>query len=75
MADKKASPPGMRVLIGLTTAVGTLWAVTILADIFVADYNPPDQLGVVFMAIVTGLLGMLAAAQRNGGKTDDKDEE
>lgn len=66
----------MRMLIGLTIAVGAVWLIAISVDMFNQNYDPPAMLGTVFMAIVSGLLGVIAAEKaRDNSKRDNKKDD
>ena len=69
--DKKVP----RILVMLIVIVGGLWAGSLILDAFVSTYDPPQTLGLAFMAILSTLLGIVAASQRDGGEHDDKDDE
>lgn len=73
--NRDKGPTGVRVLIGLTIFVAGIWGGSLVLDMFNPNYDPPATIGVVFMAIVSGLLGVIAASNRDGGKPDDKDKE
>ena len=69
--DKKVP----RILVALIVIVGGLWAGSLILDAFVRTYDPPQTLGLAFMAILSTLLGIVAASQRDDGTHDDKDDE
>lgn len=71
--DKKVP----RILVALIVIVGGLWAGSLILDALVPTYDPPQTLGLAFMAILSTLLGIVAASQRDGDKhdNDDKDDE
>lgn len=71
--DKKVP----RILVMLIVIVGGLWAGSLILDALVPTYDPPQTLGLAFMAILSTLLGIVAASQRDGDKhdNDDKDDE
>lgn len=69
--DKKVP----RILVMLIVIVGGLWAGSLILDALVPTYDPPQTLGLAFMAILSTLLGIVAASQRDGGTHDDKDDE
>lgn len=66
-----------RILVVLIVIVGALWAGSLILNAFVSTYNPPESIGLAFMAILSTLLGIVAASQRDGDKhdNDDKDDE
>lgn len=71
--DKKVP----RILVALIVIVGSLWAGSLILDAFVRTYDPPQAIGLAFMAILSTILGIVAASQRDGDKhdNDDKDDE
>lgn len=69
--DKKVP----RILVALIVIVGGLWAGSLILDAFVRTYDPPQTLGLAFMAILSTLLGIVVASQRDDGTHDDKDDE
>lgn len=64
-----------RILVVLIVIVGALWAGSLILNAFVSTYDPPESIGLAFMAILSTLLGIVAASQRDGGTHDDKDDE
>lgn len=66
-----------RILVVLIVIVGALWAGSLILDALAPTYDPPQTLGLAFMAILSTLLGIVAASQRDGDKhdNDDKDDE
>ncbi|MCP2162647.1 hypothetical protein LX12_003855 [Williamsia serinedens] len=57
-------------LVQLVTAVViAMWVIANIADIFLADYTPPESLNTAFMALVGPLLALMVT--RRGDKTDD----
>ena len=76
MADNR-NPGTMRLLYVLTGVVGAVWVCSLVLDMVRSSYDPPQTIGLAFMAILSTLLGMIAAAQRDGGrsKSDEDDEE
>lgn len=68
--DKKVP----RILVMLIVIVGGLWAGSLILDALVPTYDPPQTLGLAFMAILSTSLGIVAASQRDGDKHDKDDE-
>lgn len=74
MARKRVS--NLRVLYVLITAVGLMWAGSLILDMVNPRYDPPETIGLAFMAILSTLLGITAASNRDGGpRNDDRDNE
>lgn len=61
-----------RVLIALVVVIGSIWVISMIVDMLVATYQPPETIGLAFMAVLSTLLGMVAAAQRDGGKSAEQ---
>lgn len=55
--------------------VGTAWFVSIGVDMFNPRYDPPDTIGLAFMAVLSTLLGIVVASQRDSGNGKDDDNE
>ena len=68
--DKKVP----RILVMLIVIVGGLWAGSLILDALVPTYDPPQTLGLAFMAILSTSLGIVAASQRDCDKHDKDDE-
>lgn len=64
-----------RILLVLIVIVGGLWVGSLILDAFVPTYDPPETIGLAFMAILSTLLGIVAASQRDGGKDDDEKDD
>ena len=73
MAAKKTS--SLRVLYVVMTGVGLLWTGSLILDMVNPKYDPPETIGLAFMAVLSTLLGIVAASQRDGGSKKDDDEE
>ena len=73
MVKNSGVSPGSRIIISLIIFVGTIWAVSLILDMVNPVYDPPDTIGLAFMAILSTLLGMIAAGQRDGGPKDEDD--
>ena len=63
-----------RILVMLIVIVGGLWAGSLILDALVPTYDPPQTLGLAFMALLSTSLGIVAASQRDGDKHDKDDE-
>lgn len=57
------------------TVVGLLWAGSLVLDMVNPRYDPPETIGLAFMAILSTLLGIVAASNRDGGSKDDEDDD
>ncbi|QFP96994.1 membrane protein [Gordonia phage Thimann] len=64
-----------RIIVWLIVSVGAIWAGSLVLDMVNPAYDPPQTIGLAFMAILSTLLGIVAAAQRDGGKKNDEDGE
>lgn len=73
MVSKDKGVP--RILIILIVSVGVLWAGSLVLDAFVSTYDPPETIGLAFMAILSTLLGFVAASQRDGGNDEEDDDD
>lgn len=73
MVKNSGVSPGNKIIIRLMIFVGTIWAVSLILDMVNPVYDPPDTIGLAFMAILSTLLGIIAAGQRDGGPKDEDD--
>ena len=65
--------PRVTLLQVVTAVVIGMWVVANVADIFVADYTPPESLNTAFMALVGPLLALMVT-RRGERKDDDRPE-
>lgn len=72
--SSKRDVTGMRVLYGLTGVVGTVWVTSLINDMFNPAYNPPETVGLVFMVVVSTLLGVIATNTRRDKKDEDGED-
>ncbi|QOC55721.1 membrane protein [Gordonia phage Archimedes] len=75
MVKKKRASTNLRVLYALMIVVGALWAGSLVLDMANPTYDPPETIGLAFMAILSTLLGIVAASNRDGGSKDDENED
>lgn len=64
-----------RIVVWLIVFVGAIWAGSLVLDMVNPRYDPPQTIGLAFMAILSTLLGIVAASQRDGGRRNDDDED
>lgn len=57
-----------RLRASLIVVITLVWAVNLTAPVLIRDYDPPESIHVVFMAIV----GVLTAAPRRNGNGGDR---
>ncbi len=55
------SPLLIRIVIGV---VISLWVASLVMDALVASYDPPDTIGLAFMAVLSAVLGAFAVGQK-----------
>ncbi|QDH93199.1 hypothetical protein SEA_ZIPP_45 [Gordonia phage Zipp] len=78
--------PTMKVIIGLAIAVTVVWGASLVVDMINPAYDPPANIGLVFMAVVSGLFGLATSAavrgkdrererERDRDKDDDEDKD
>lgn len=74
---KKRDNSTMRILKVLTFCIGVLWAGSLILNMVNPSYNPPQTIGLAFMAVLSTMLGIIAAAngKRDSGDDDEDDEE
>ncbi|MCF8605161.1 hypothetical protein L5I01_17545 [Gordonia sp. HY442] len=70
----KPNNPATRVLIPITIFVGAMWAASLVFDMVNPSYQPPDTIGLAFMAVLSTLMGIIAASSKDGGKKPDEEE-
>lgn len=74
-APRETKPrPIPRILLVLLSIVGGMWLLSTIADIWVPTYDPTETIGLAFMAVLSPLLGIIAASQRVA-PDDDHDKE
>lgn len=79
--NKDDISPTMKLVIGLAIAVTVVWGASLVVDMVNPNYDPPANVGLVFMAVVSGLFGLLTSAavrgnrDRDDTKKDDEDED
>lgn len=76
MADKD-NDPSMRALYALTGIIGAVWIASLVVDMVNPGYDPPANLGLVFMSVVSALIGVITAARArgDGSKQDDENKD
>lgn len=68
--------PTMKVIIGLAIAVTVVWGASLVVDMINPNYDPPANIGLVFMAMVSGLFGLAtSAAVRGKDRERERDRE
>lgn len=57
-------------IIAIVVVVALVWTVSMVADIFLADYSPPAALHGAMTAVVGGVLGTRFVGNKNESQTE-----
>lgn len=63
------TPLVLRVIGGVVTVA---WIASVIADALVPTYDPPETIGLAFMAMLSAVLGAAAVRSSNTSSGDDK---
>ena len=63
------TPLVLRVIGGVVTVA---WIASVIADALVPTYDPPDTIGLAFMAMLSAVLGAAAVRSSSTSSGDDK---